>query len=204
MDNNGHNNGHDHHPNFIHRLFDAHPQIGRTLNELMNAFMHQHTSQHPHPPPEDDPEVAGMPPLEPLSHRSSPDQLRHQSVTPAPAPTLEPNFPAPVPGPSAHPHIEMLDADHVSESSSASFASRNPRRVRVEDDGDEDETRETNRQRMHPPLLHDEVAEHQYDLPNDRPQAEPHLPNQQASGAQGVAPNGPPPLFDRLVYTFDF
>ncbi|KZT09174.1 uncharacterized protein LAESUDRAFT_722904 [Laetiporus sulphureus 93-53] len=68
---------------------------------------------------------------------------------------------------------------------------RNPRRSRVDEDIDEEDMRETNRQRLHSP-----TPDHQH---------EPELASQppEAHEAQQNAPRTPPPPYSRLVYTFD-
>ncbi|OBZ68704.1 hypothetical protein A0H81_11248 [Grifola frondosa] len=71
--------------------------------------------------------------------------------------------------------------------------SRNSRRARVEDEADEELLRETNRQRMYPPLEHE--SDHHYAPIPDAHQ--PPIPT--ANDAPNV-----PPLYGSMMWTFDF
>ncbi len=71
---------------------------------------------------------------------------------------------------------------------------RNSRRARVEEDEDEDVMRETNRQRMHPPVPEDAHDHHFH--PDIHDHAQHHAQQQQP-------PNGHPPLLSRVTYVVD-
>ncbi|KAI0769106.1 hypothetical protein BD413DRAFT_559759 [Trametes elegans] len=94
------------------------------------------------------------------------------------------------------------------EESRPRLSSNNSRRARVEDDEDEDDLRESNRQRMHSPTPRDDERHHFMPIPDDHgvPQSTVDAgaqPQPRANASPGPQPAPIPPP-GRLMWTFEF
>ncbi|KAL6303883.1 hypothetical protein BKA93DRAFT_318784 [Sparassis latifolia] len=223
-------NNHNVYNGFFQHLLDANPNIGQQIGQVLQNLV-RGMAHHPPPPPaadqhppEDDPELADLPPLETVSEEDPQDStdspmdateeaLAHHeqsqaSFSPTPLHHTQPADSMPSLASVSSPSISDVDMHDVemtvdpsqplaAESSTPAEPGpstiRGARRARVDDEEDEENMRETNRQRMHSPEVHNQ------ELPGAAPQPAHQAPNPHAPGN---APN-PPPLFSRIVYSFD-
>ncbi|KAI0917066.1 hypothetical protein AcW2_007294 [Taiwanofungus camphoratus] len=222
---------------FMQHLLDANPQIGHIFQNIVRGLMHQQAPPPDHEPslPGDDPDLADLPPLEPIPNPPAPGQQDiidremtpadgiqsppGQDVSPAAPPTStsqdEPyiessgyesdgSMPSLWAASDSNSDVDMHDIEMTmnpdeeprhqpSESSepASSTTARSSRRARVDDGDNHEDLRETNRQRIHSPDRDDEV-------PADVP------PPHNADGNRNAPHDQPPPLYSRVMYTFDF
>ncbi|TFY68999.1 hypothetical protein EVJ58_g666 [Rhodofomes roseus] len=226
----------------LQHLLDSNPQIGHAIHNFVRGFTNHHEPPREPNLPLDDPDLADMPPLEPipddpLSHGSSSESEEQPiedvarsvgdlslSSPPTPDSAIQ-NQDATVhstassaEGPShrgrspdaesvgsmpslytvsdADADFQMHDAEpsHVFPAHLHFSPQAGSRRARVDDEIDEEDLRETNRQRMSSPDGSDDA---------DAQQARPATPGGSPQQNQDPPNMPPPPPYSRLVYSFD-
>ncbi|KZT65843.1 hypothetical protein DAEQUDRAFT_715970 [Daedalea quercina L-15889] len=223
---------------FLQHLLDANPRIGEAIHRYVRGLTN-HQEQHREPSlPLDDPDLADMPPLEPVSddpasRGSSPEHgeqlediarsVGDLSLTSPPTPdsamqnqnrptstvplarTSSQQSRAPSAGSASAPlslhsgsdvDVDMHDAEmRASQASHTHSPQTGSRRARVDDEIDEEDLRETNRQRMSSPDQSDDIHARQ---------AQPAAPNANPQQHQ-APPDEPPPPYpgSRFVFSFD-